>query len=63
VTIQNLLGYASIEMTLRYSHPGANERRKALSDGHHMDTTDNHVVLYDSVKSLKKVLCACSSVG
>ncbi len=56
VTVQQLLGHASIEMTLRYSHPGATERRKAvalLSDGHHMDTTSSSVVLYDSVKSLK----------
>jgi len=56
VTIQQLLGHASIEMTLCYSHSGATERRKAvalLSDGHHMDTTEGSVVLYDSCKSLK----------
>jgi hypothetical protein len=31
-------------MTLRYSHPGASERRKAvapLSDGHHVDTVSD----------------------
>jgi len=56
VTVQQLLGHASIEMTLRYSHPGARERRRAvalLSDGHHMDTTGGSVVLYGSDKSLK----------
>ena len=56
VTVQQLLGHASIDMTLRYSHPGARERRRAvalLSDGHHMDTTGDSVVPYDSAKSLK----------
>lgn len=41
VTIQQLLGHASIEMTLRYSHPGTSERRRAvasLSGGHHVET-------------------------
>ena len=38
VTVQQLFGHASIEMTVRDSHPGANEIRKVvalLSDGHH----------------------------
>lgn len=42
VTVKDLLGHATIEMTLRYSHPGRSERRRAvelLADGHHMDTT------------------------
>ena len=46
----------SIEMTLRYSHPGASERRKAvalLSGGHLLDTTSGFVVSFDSFKSLK----------
>ena len=56
VTVQKLLGHASIEMTLRYSHPGAKERREAvalLSDGHHMDTKRDFVLPYGSRKSLK----------
>jgi integrase len=56
VTVQKLMGHASIETTLRYSHPGARERRRAvdlLSDGHHMDTTRENVVAWNSSKSLK----------
>lgn len=47
VTVQNLLRHSAIAMTLRYSHPGASERRRAvslLSNGHHMDTTEHNVV-------------------
>jgi hypothetical protein len=43
-------------MTVRNSHPGAGECRKAvaqLSDGHHMDTTEDSVVTYRAVNSLK----------
>ena len=50
VTVQNLLRHSTIAMTLRYSHPGAIERRQAvslLSDGHHMDTTRENVVEFD----------------
>jgi hypothetical protein len=56
VTVQQLLGHASIEITLRCSHPGAGECWKAvalLSDGHHMDTTEDSVVTYRAVNSLK----------
>jgi hypothetical protein len=56
VTVQQLLGHVSIEITLRYSHPGAGECRKAvahISDGHHMDTTEDSVVTYRAVNSLK----------
>ena len=55
-TVQKLMGLSSIEMFLRYSHPGANERREAvalLSDGHHMDTTGDSVVPCNSSKCLK----------
>ena len=54
VTVQKLLGHSSIEMTMRYSHPGASERRKAvemLSDGHHMDTKQEKKPTYGLVKS------------
>ncbi len=47
VTVQNLLRHSTIAMTLRYSHPGASERRRAVSllnNGHHMDTTESNVV-------------------
>ena len=56
VTVQKLFGHASIEMTGRDSHPGANEIRKVvalLSDGHHMDTIEDSVVTYRAVNSLK----------
>jgi hypothetical protein len=56
-----LLGHASIETTMRYSHSGARELRRAvalLSDGHHMDTAEGSVVPYDSSKSLKTQPCA-----
>ena len=55
VTVQKLMGHASISMTLRYSHPGAAERRRAvelLSDGHHMDTTGENVVAFGASKVL-----------
>lgn len=56
VTVQQLFGHACVEMTVRDSHPGAGECRKAvaqLSDGHHMDTTEDSVVTYRAVNSLK----------
>jgi len=43
-------------MTLRYSHPGRSERRRAvelLADGHHMDTTGSGGNLAGSAKILK----------
>lgn len=55
-TIKELMGHSSVEMTMRYSHPGAAERRRAvalLCDGHHMDTTAGSVVSLDSAKVLK----------
>jgi integrase len=56
VTVQKLLRHATIAMTLRYSHPGALERRRAvslLSDGHHMDTTRENVVEFTPPKLLQ----------
>jgi integrase len=56
VTVKELLGHATIEMTLRYSHPGRSERRRAvelLADGHHMDTTGAGGNLAGSAKILK----------
>ncbi len=55
-TIKELMGHSSVEMTMRYSHPGASERRRAvalLSDGHHMDTTGGKVISYAPAKVLK----------
>jgi integrase len=55
VTIKELLGHSSIEMTMRYSHSCAFERRRAvalLSDGHHMDTKTGLMVNTDSAKVL-----------
>jgi integrase len=56
VTVQKLLRHSTILMTMRYSHPGAVERRRAvalLSDGHHMDTTADNVVEFTPCKSLQ----------
>lgn len=55
-TIKELMGHSSVEMTMRYSHPGASERRRAvaqLCDGHHMDTTGGEVVSFAPAKVLK----------
>ena len=46
-TIMQLMGHSSPDMHMRYSRPGAMERRRAvalLSNGHHMDTTCGKVV-------------------
>lgn len=54
-TIKDLMGHSSVEMTMRYSHPGATERRRAvasLCDGHHMDTTSALMPSTDSAKVL-----------
>jgi integrase len=56
VTVKNLLRHSTIAMTLRYSHPGALERRRAvslLSDGHNMDTTKQNVLELESVTARK----------
>jgi integrase len=43
VTVQHLLGHASIDMTMRYAHTGTSERRRAVAlldeRGHQEDTT------------------------
>jgi integrase len=61
VTVKNLLRHSTIAMTLRYSHPGAIERRRAvslLSDGHNMDTTKQNVVELNSVSA-----CSTNTLG
>lgn len=42
VTVKELLGHASIETTMIYSHPTPEHRRKAVKtlDGHYMDTKE-----------------------
>jgi hypothetical protein len=55
-TIKELMGHSSVEMTMRYSHPGASELRRAvalLCDGHHMDTTGGEVISFLPAKVLK----------
>jgi len=55
-TIKELMGHSSVEMTMRYSHPGAKERRRAvalLCDGHHMDTTGGEVLSFTPAKVLQ----------
>ncbi len=44
ITVKELLGHKSIEMTMRYSHPSPDHKRKAVEslsmveNGHQMDT-------------------------
>jgi site-specific recombinase XerD len=55
-TIKELMGHSLIETTMRYSHPNAFERRRAvalLCDRHHMDTTGGEMVSCGSANSLK----------
>jgi len=44
----------TVAMTSRYAHPGATERRSAVSllgDGHHMDTMKENVVDFIAINS------------
>lgn len=60
VTVQILLGHSDIRMTMRYSHPGSSEMRKAIDilnrrskDSHKMVTSAKLIDIKNSVNAYK----------